>query len=74
MNPVAAIPFGAGGINIGAASAGESCFFIRAPVFGFSFTESASFADLYPIGKSNVGITTLNQDGIDDAVDTIHVP
>lgn len=73
IKPVAALPFGAGGITIGG-TAGESCFYITAPVFGFSFTESASFADLYPIGKSNVGIATLNQDFVDDAVDVIHVP
>ncbi|MDQ7788269.1 MAG: hypothetical protein RDU01_11760 [Thermodesulfovibrionales bacterium] len=73
---VTAKPFGstAGEIPVGSFTAGEACFTVELPVFGFSFTETASFADLYPFVRIQVAVTTLNKDGIDDAVDVIYLP
>lgn len=61
-------------IPVGLFTAGEACFTVEAPVFGFAFTETASFADLYPFVKGQVAITSLNQDGVDDSVDIIWLP
>lgn len=73
---VTAKPFGniPEGIPVASFTAGEACFSIAAPVFGFSYTETASFADLYPFVRSQMAITTLNKDEIDDAVDFIFLP
>lgn len=55
---VAGIPFGSGGIPVVAGVyAGEIGFNIEVPVFGFTFTETASFADIYPLARNIVGTT-----------------
>jgi hypothetical protein len=71
---VAALSFGSGGISSGAARAGEIRVTTSVPIFGFTFTETASFADIYPLIRTNTNITTLNKDLIDDAVDVISLP
>jgi hypothetical protein len=73
--PVAAIPFGPGGIPlVSGATAGDANFDLDPPMFGFSFTETASIADLYPIAREAVSIFSLNEDHVDDAVDIITIP
>lgn len=75
LETVNALRFGAGGISVpGGATAGEVRFFIVMPVFGFTFTETASFADLYPLVKESYAIMSSNQDLDDDAVDIIFLP
>lgn len=71
---VSGIPFGETGINIGSATAGEACFETFVPVVGFIFTETASFADLYPLYRGGVNIMTLNKDLLDNATDHITLP
>lgn len=73
--PVAAIPFGPGGIPlVSGATAGDANFDLDAPMFGFSFTETASIADLYPIVREAIVIFSLNEDHVDDAIDIITIP
>ena len=75
LGTVNGIPFGAGGISLpSGATAGEARITPYLPVFGFTFTETASFADLYPLVKVEVAIMSLNADHIDDAVDIITLP
>ncbi|MDQ7786682.1 MAG: hypothetical protein RDU01_03665 [Thermodesulfovibrionales bacterium] len=75
VGTVNAIPFGSGGISfLNGVEAGETRFGIGVPVFGFTFTETASFADLYPLVKDSYAIMSLNEDFDDDAVDIITVP
>ncbi len=72
---VNAIPFGSGGISVpGGATAGEVRLSLYVPAFGFTFTETASFADLYPFVKVDHAIMSLNDDLVDDAVDIIILP
>jgi hypothetical protein len=59
-------PFGssAGAINPGASVAGESLITYNTPAFGYTFTESTSFADIYPLVRdrvaANICDATLN--------------
>jgi hypothetical protein len=69
------IPFGAGGISLpSGATSGEARLIPYVPVFGFTFTETAAFADLYPLVKVETAIMSLNDDLDDDAVDIITLP
>lgn len=75
IGTVNGIPFGTGGILMhSGVLAGEARFDMDVPVFGFTFTETASFADLYPLVKEGYCIMTSNEDHDDDAVDYIIVP
>jgi hypothetical protein len=58
----------------GPSTAGDFRFTSSAPIFGFTFIETASFADLYPLVRGQIAITTLNRDNIDDAIDVITLP
>jgi hypothetical protein len=51
-------PFGsvAGAINPGAATAGESLLTYNTPAFGFTFTESTAFADIYPLVRDRIAV------------------
>lgn len=72
---VSGIPFGPGGISfLSGVGSGEAFVIIGVPIFGFTFTENASFADIYPLVKENYAIMSSNQDHDDDAVDIITVP
>ena len=74
FNVVEAIPFGGSGINIGTSISGESCFMVSAPVFGFVYTENASFADIYPLERRQVAINIANKTLVDTASDIITLP
>lgn len=55
-------------------TSGELCFTTSVPVFGFTYTETASFADIYPLMKRQVAVSSLNEDEVDDDIDVIMLP
>lgn len=61
FNVVASLPFGTGGIDIGSATAGEAFLYSDAPIFGFTYTESASFAGIYPLVRSRIVVSPFFQ-------------
>lgn len=58
----------------GSVTSGEICIGTSVPLIGFTYTETALIADLYPLIKNRIAIMSLNQDHIDDAVDIIFLP
>jgi hypothetical protein len=64
---VAYINFGtaAGEINTGGALAGEAVITFTAPVFGFTFTTGATFADAYPLVRDFINVAAINNTFID---------
>jgi hypothetical protein len=50
----------AGGFTHSTFTTGEMNFFFRNPMYGFSYTETANFADLYPIVNEEVAIVLTN--------------
>jgi len=68
---------GAGEILTGGATAGESVLTFLPPAFGHTYTETASFADLYPLIRAQLGITAINRTGVDRGAavtDVIAIP
>ncbi len=56
---------GVGEILTGGTLAGESLLTFLPPAFGHTYTETASFADLYPLIKAARGMTAINRTGVD---------
>jgi hypothetical protein len=76
---VAGLQYGtaAGEILTGGSLSGESLITFLPPAFGHTYTETASFADLYPLVRTNVGITAINRTGVDRGAgvsDVISIP
>jgi hypothetical protein len=71
---VAGIGFGLGGITVGSATAGEARISIAAPIMGFTVTETAAFADIYPLVKEVLAISSINQGMPDVPFDQIFLP
>lgn len=71
---VAATDFGLGGITVGTAQAGEARITIPAPIMGFTVTETAAYADIYPLIKEFIAISSINQGMPDVVFDQIFLP
>ncbi len=68
---------GVGEILTGGAQAGESLLTFLPPAFGHTYTETAAYADLYPLVRSQLGITAINRTGVDRGAavsDVIAIP
>lgn len=71
---VAGTAFGLGGITVGTATAGEARISIDAPIMGFTLTETAAYADIYPLVKDFLWISSINQGMPDVPFDQIFLP